>query len=599
MDIFSAITLLGGLAMFLYGMRLMSSTLKDNASGTLKSIMEKVTNNVFKAFLLGVVVTAIIQSSTATIIITSGLVAAGVLTLRQSLGIIVGANVGTTVTGQIIRLLDLNSSSTAWIQFFKPSTLAPLALIAGIILIMFCTFRKSDVIGQILMGFGILFSGLMTMTNAVTVLTDTGVFDQVFAKISDSPFVAYGAGAGVAFILQSSSAAVGILQAFSASGLLYFRGVFIAIVGIYLGDCLTTWMVIALGGKAEARKVAFVNVLFNLGKTVLVLLIVNLLHGMGLIDGLWNSSMTSGTIANTNTIFNIICSILLIPLLTLFEKTANKIVRPDKTTASHYEEKLVALNPQFFPTPAIAFNSAYDALLTMFDAARENIRRAFDLLKTFDASVIDTINSEEDEIDNFADRIANYLVLLSQHISSDYQVQIMHEYYRLLSEFERLGDHAVNISESAEALNKGDIHFSEFARKEVDVLEKITEDILDYSRRAFEKRDVDAAKHIEPLEQVVDEMINSIREKHLDRLSRGECSVDADNIFLNLLSDIERISDVCSNIGLAIIARVNPEIVAQQHLYTTHLHEGVDETFNRRFNEAEEKYFSLLEQAEK
>ena len=594
MDIFSVITLLGGLAMFLYGMRLMSSSLKENSSGTLKAIMGKVTNNVFKAFLLGVAVTAIIQSSTATIVITSGLVAAGILTLRQSLGIIIGANVGTTVTGQIIRLLDLNSTSTSWLEFFKPSTLAPLALIAGIILIMFCTFKKSDAIGNIVIGFGILFSGLLNMTSAVSVLSDNGVFDGLFKNLSDNPFIGYITGAGVAFVLQSSSATIGILQAFSMSGLLFFKSIYSVIAGVYLGDCTTTAIVCSIGARPDAKRVGLINIMFNLGKTVIVLVVVTVIHKLGLIDGLWDSVIYSGGIANTNTIFNLGCSLLLIPLLPVLEKLSYRLVKDEEAPKSRYEDKLTGMSRQFFDTPALALSSCYDALLTMYDAAYNNIHRAFSLYHGYSDTVMTEIEAEENEIDLFADRISSYLIELSQHISAPYQVQIIHEYYKMLSEFERLGDHAVNIAEDAQEMYESENSFSNAALRELHVMRNLLDKILGYARQAFLKRDINAARHIEPLEEVVDDLINTIRENHLERLRKGECSIAADNIFINLLSDLERISDVCSNIGLATIARVQPEIVAEEHIYVSRLHQGNDPDFNREYNDAHKKYYAQL-----
>ena len=283
MDIFDGISLLGGLAMFLYGMRLMGDSLKENSSGALKLAMEKVTNNPFKAFLLGICVTALIQSSTAMIVITAGLVGAGILTLHQSLGIIVGANVGTTVTGQIIRLLDIDSSGAAWLRFFQPSTLAPLALILGMLLIMGHFVKNGKSIGSIAVGFGILFSGLMNMTGAVHNLTQSGgAVEQLLSGLGDNPVLGYLTGAGVAFMLQSSSVTVGILQAFSASGMLTFKAIYAVIVGIYLGDCVTTAIVVSIGAKPEARRVGVVNILFNLSETVLVLLGVTVAHRLGL-----------------------------------------------------------------------------------------------------------------------------------------------------------------------------------------------------------------------------------------------------------------------------------------------------------------------------
>lgn len=294
MNIFNVITLFGGLAMFLYGMRMMGDGLKASSSGTLKKAMEKVTGTPLKAFLLGMVITAIIQSSTATIVITSGLVGAGIISLRQSLGVIIGANVGTTITGQIIRLLDLNSSGTSFLQFLNPSTLAPLALIAGIIIIMGMKSKDSGKIGQIIIGFGILFSGLLNMTDAVGVLSESGIVERLFSRLGSNPLIGYAAGAGVAFVLQSSSATIGILQAFSTSGQLTFGGIYAVLVGIYLGDCVTTAIVCNIGAKPEAKRVGIVNILYNLSKSVMILAVVTVIHKMGLLESVWNSAIHSG-----------------------------------------------------------------------------------------------------------------------------------------------------------------------------------------------------------------------------------------------------------------------------------------------------------------
>ena len=594
MDIFSIITLLGGLAMFLYGMRLMGDSLKESSSGTLKVALEKCTSNAFKAFLLGIAVTALIQSSTATIVITAGLVGAGIITLRQSLGIIIGANVGTTVTGQIIRLLDLNTTSASWLQIFKPATLAPLALIAGIILIMAFKFKSSDRVGRILIGFGILFSGLLNMTGAVSSLGDSGLFESIFSRLGDSPVLSYLSGAGVAFALQSSSATIGILQAFSTTGLLTFKAIYTAVVGIYLGDCVTTAIVCSIGAKSEARRVGIVNILFNLSETVLVIIGVTIAHSLGVLDGIWDLPITSGGIANTNTIFNLSCAILLFPMIPVYEKLSRIIVKDDPTPENPYAEKLEALNTNFYKTPALAFRSSFDVLSAMFEASRDNFDRAMRCLKNYDEAEIAKIGQEEEYIDLMADKVSSYLVGFSAFVHDEKHTRMMDQYYRVTSEFERLGDHAVNISEAAESLHSHGTAFSETALRDLDVLKELLDVILDRAELAFRKRDVDAARHIEPLEEVTDDMINCINESHLDRLYRGECDFTVSNDFQNLLSDLERISDVCSNIGIATIARVEPELSTLSHEYISSLHQGNDETFNREYSEAHEKYFAEL-----
>ena len=598
MSIFNLLTLLGGLAMFLYGMRLMGNGLKEGSSGTLKIVMEKVTNNPVKAFLLGLGVTALIQSSTATIVITSGLVGAGIITLRQSLGIVVGANVGTTVTGQIIRLLDIDASSAAWLQVFKPSTLAPVALIIGIVLIMGFSFRNAKTLGNIAIGFGILFSGLLNMTASVDALNSTGIFEQLFTRLGDNPFLGYVTGAGVAFVLQSSSATIGILQALSASGQLQFNAIYAVIVGVYLGDCVTTAIVCSIGAKPDPRRVGLVNILFNFGKTVLVLAAVALLKQFGVLDGIWNTTVNSGTIANTNTIFNLGCALVLIPTLPFLENLSRRIIRgkvlpPDAPKTDRYRDKLEALSPVFFPTPALALRSCYEVLLAMFYAARDNIGVAFGLLRRFDPAMMKSLSEDEDSIDLMADRLSNYMVALSAHLSDSLHISILDQYHKLVTEFERLGDHAMNIGETAEDMANKKVSFSSAALNELDILEDLIGRILRYTEQAFRTRDVASARHIEPLEQVVDDVVYAFREDHLARLRNGTCSIDAGTSYMDVLADMERVSDVCSNVGVSVVARVSPDQHA--HDYISALHTGQNARFNQEYNAAHEEYFKRIE----
>lgn len=595
MNVFDLLTMFGGLAMFLYGMRLMGDGLKESSSGTLKVAMEAVTNSSIKAFLLGLLVTAFIQSSTATIVITSGLVAAGIITLKQSLGIIVGANVGTTVTGQIIRLLDLDSSSTGWLQIFKPSTLAPVALIIGIVIIMgFSSGRNSKSVGNIAIGFGILFSGLLNMTGAVSTLADGGAFDKLFTQLSDNPIIGYLTGAGVAFVLQSSSATIGILQAFSASGHLTFSAVYAVIVGVYLGDCVTTLIVCAIGAKPDAKRVGVINVLFNLGKTVLVLAAVAILKQAGLLDGIWDSIVNPGKIANANSIFNLACAVVLLPVIPVCEKMSYKIVKDEKVPANKYQDKLDALSPSFYSTPAMALRSCYDVLMTMFLAGRANTDKAISLVEHYDQKVFDEIQEEETNIDIMHDKLSAYLASLSAVLKQEYHILILNEYYKLVVEFERLGDYAVNIAEVGQELHEKRAEFSQVAKKEIKILMDLINSILDCAEKAFKVRDVEAAQSIEPLEEVVDDVVNVLKENHLSRLAKGECTVVAGTGFMDLLSDIERVSDICSNIGLATVARVTPELATEPHEYVYYLHSGRDEKFNAEYKEAHKKYFRRL-----
>ena len=594
MDVFDIISLLGGLAMFLYGMRLMGDSLKENSSGALKTAMERVTNNPIKAFVLGLLVTALIQSSTATIVITAGLVGAGILTLHQSLGIIIGANVGTTVTGQIIRLLDLNAAGGSLLRFFQPSTLAPIALILGIVLIMGNFIRNARSIGNIAIGFGILFSGLLNMTSAVNALSSSGMIERLFAGLGDNPLIGYITGAGVAFMLQSSSATVGILQAFSSTGLLTFKGIYAVIVGIYLGDCVTTAIVCSIGAKAEAKRVGLVNILFNLSETVLVLAAVTIIHRLGLLDSLWDRTVNSSIIANTNTVFNMSCAVLLMPMIGIYEKLSRVIVKDETVPEDKYKDELEALTPVFFDTPALALQSCYNLLLAIFRSSRGNIERSFSLLDSFDETVYAELMADEEDIDRLTDRISRYTVELLPHLQLEAHVAILNQYYKVTTEFERLGDHAVNIAAVTENMQQTGTSFSKKGMKDLAVLRELTLRILDETELAFRKRDVDAAKRIEPLVQVSGELISAMKRSHLQRMSTGECNIYADASFTNLMVEFSRIASVCSNVGVATVVRVNPELADHEHLYYDQLHSGSDEEFNKAYEQARSRYFALL-----
>ncbi len=597
MNLFDVISLLGGLALFLYGMRLMGDALKENSAGTLKLAMTRATNNPVKAFLLGLMVTALIQSSTATIVITSGLVGAGILTLHQSLGIIIGANVGTTVTGQIIRLLDLNAEGgTSWLRFLQPSTLAPLALIAGMAIIMTGMVRNSKSVGNIAVGFGILFTGLMNMTGAVQNLTRSGIVEQLFSGLGESPLLGYITGAGVAFVLQSSSATIGILQAFSAGGLLTFKAIYSVIVGVYLGDCVTTAIVCSIGARADAKRVGLINIFYNLSKSLLVLVAITVIHRLGWLDFIWNKTVNSGIIANTNTIFNLASAVILFPMISLYEKISCNVVRDEEKPEGKYKEKLEGLNPVFFSTPPLALRSCYQVLLAMFNAARNSISTSFDLLNSFEEKRADEVREEEEEIDRMTDRVSRYMVELLPHLHKDLHVSILNQYYKVNTEFERLGDHAINITDIASGLARADTHFSPAATQEIAIIRQIIREILNYTEEAFCQRSRDAALHIEPLVRVCGEMLSQMQRSHFKRMSSGQCSLLADTGFSNFLGECKRIAAVCSNIGIATLVRIQPDLADHEHLYFESLQYSGDQTFNQVFEKAHNHYFSLLEE---
>ena len=594
------ISLLGGLALFLYGMRLMGDSLKENSGATMRLVMEKVTDNPIKAFFLGMLVTALIQSSTATIVITSGLVGAGILTLHQSLGVIIGANVGTTVTGQIIRLLDLNTASgggASFLRYLQPSTLAPVALIFGMVLIMTGFFKNSKSVGNIAVGFGILFTGLMNMTGAVQSLTQSGMVEKLFSGLGDNPLIGYLTGAGVAFALQSSSATIGILQAFSAGGVLTFKAIYAVIVGIYLGDCVTTAIVCSIGARPEAKRVGVVNILFNLSETVLVLIGITVCHRLGLLDSVWDKTVNSGMIANTNTVFNLACAILLFPMIGIYETLSCKIVKSEPEKEDPYKEVLEGLNPAFFNTPMLSLRSCYEVLLAMFNAAQSNLTTAFALLSAYQEQTYKALMEEEGEIDRLTDRLSKYMVELSPHLHQELHASILSQYYKVNTEFERLGDHAVNIADAAASLAKNNTSFSPDAMREIGILKLLIDDMLDHTRTSFRKRSLKEAEIIEPHVRVLNEFINQLQKNHFKRMGEGKCSLYADAAFSNLMGDCKRIGAICSNVGIATLLRAHPELADHEHLYFENIQNSGDGTFNRLFEEAHNRYFGLLNEA--
>ena len=599
MTIFNIISLLGGLALFLYGMRIMGDGLKYGSSGALKKAMEKVTNNPVVGFLLGLCVTAVIQSSTATIVLTSGLVGAGIMSLHQSIGVILGANVGTTVTGQIIRLLDVNAAETSLLNFFKPSTLAPLAAIIGIIFLMAVKSRKSDTIGSIAMGFGILFTGLLSMTAAVSPLSESETFANMFFQLSDKPVLGFLLGAGVAFLLQSSSATIGILQAISTTGALTFSSVYAIIIGVNIGDCVTTAIVCSIGSKADAKRTGVIHILFNIAGSILIIVGLMLLHGFGVLDPLWDRVLTSGGIANVHTVFRLISAIALLPICGQFEKLSRRLVKDDVQLGENVDHELSLLDEKFYSSPAIALSGAGEAITTMARLARTGVMSAMDVLEKFDKHAIDVINENEEHIDKLADHVDNYLIRLSPHVPTGHSNDLLNYYIQCFGEFERIGDHAVNLTENAQEFIERNASLSPVARQELKVLRQALQEILDYTYSAFGATDHEAARKIEPVEEVVDDLVATLRSNHIRRVRDGQCTVYAGLTFLDILVNVERIADQCSNVGVFTLSMFDKRIMDNHHDYIHALHQGKDPVFNQAYQETHDKYFGELKRIER
>ena len=594
MSIFNVISLLGGLALFLYGMRVMGDGLKKGSSATFKRAMEKVTNNPFVGFLLGALVTAIIQSSTATIVLASGLVAAGILTLHQSVGIIIGANVGTTITGQIIRLMDVNAGSSPVLKFFQPATLAPLAAIIGILLIAFIHFKNSDTIGSVAMGFGILFTGLLSMTAAVSDLSASGAFDSMFVTFSSKPFLGFLTGLAVSFILQSSSATIGIVQSISMTGMLTFHSVFPILLGIYLGDAATTTIVCSIGAKADPKRVGLIQLMYNISKILLIILIVLLLHQFGVIDQLWDTTLTSGGIANTSSVFNIACAILLLPATGLFEKFSKRVVKDDPVSGRKPALELASLDKAFYKSPALALSSANLVVSKMADMSSASVKEALDNLIESKDGAIALVIEDEDYLDEMADKTSGYLANLLPLIDIGRDNDELNYYLNCVNEFERIGDHAVNLTENAADLKEHGGAFSEGAKEELKIAGEVLHEILNYACEAFKGKNLMAARHIEPIEEVVDDLVAAMRENHLHRLRDGKFSIYTGFTFLDALVNIERIADQCSNIGVHTVTLLGQNEDLNPHNYIKDLHMGRDAFFNSEYERARERYLNRL-----
>ncbi len=585
MNHYNLLILFGGLAMFLYGMHLTRDGLKTRFSIPLKTVLDRVAGSSFQAFLPGIFSAVLILSGSAVVLITSGLSAAGIIALTPSPGILLGASEGATLMPHLFRLLELKPAASIFV---------PAALIAGIILLMGFRFKNARTYGMILVGFGILFSGLFCMTSAAASLTETGVLDPIIRNLEVNPFLGFLLGAVTAFVLQSCSAAIGVLQVFSLSSQFPFRAVYSILAGISLGSCIFTAVSCSIGAGKEAQRIGVIHILCTFCKIILMFAGTALLYQIGLLNGIWNKAATPGLIANTNTLFHLIPSLLILPLSNVFANASRNIVKSDSAPENRYRKKLDALNPVFLSTPALAFRSCYDLLLTMLEIASRNITTAFTMLKHCDEASYRRILDEEKNLNLLNDQLSSYLALLSVNQKNESFIPVLREYYLLINAFEQLGDDAKNIAETALEMDRRGITFSHTAQQELDILQDLLLRILNRTDQAVRRRDAKAAMEIEPLEEVVDDLIETLKANHLTRLADGRCSIYNSANFIDMLSSIEHISDSCSNIGVAEIARISPEITGEEHEYIGFLHSGQDAAFNKLYQSIHDEYFTRL-----
>ena len=596
MEIVSAIIqLLGGLAMFLYGIEVMGDGLKNSSGEALKRVLEKVTGNVLVGVLTGTLVTAVIQSSTATIVLTVALIGAGVLTLKQAVSIVMGANIGTTVTAQIIRLSSIEAGDNWLLMLCDTDTLAPIALVIGIVLLMFIKRKSTKPIGDICIGFGVLFIGLNLMTGAVEPLSETEVFRNILMTLNN-PILGIIAGLVLTVIVQSSSAIVGMLQALSASGAMTFSMIYPIIMGINLGTCVTTAMVCSIGTSKDAKRTGVVHILFNTVGTVLFMTVMSIMEANALWGmEFWSRTADSGVIANFQTVFNLLTAVVLLPFTNLLVKISMKLVRDDKVEALRHPE-LHTLDEKLYISPAVAMNEATKAVAAMGALAKENFARGCAQLFLYDESKLEEIDQDEKCLDDFADRSDRFLIGLSKNLeneSDDLQLDMV---MQTVPNFERIGDYATNMVELAQRLNEENAEFSEVARRELHLICDAVNEILAITVDAFSSGDNEKAKAIEPLEETIDDMVMILKDRHTKRLKSGICSVSTGLVFMESLTYFERASDQCSSIAVMMLARSNKAILQNHYDYLREIHAGNDAAYTAERELRREQYIRPLEQ---
>ena len=592
MDFFMIVSLLGGLALFLYGMSMLGSGLEKLSGGRLEQTLEKLTNNVFKGVLLGALVTGAIQSSSATTVIVVGLVNARILKLRQAIGIIMGANIGTTVTAHILRLSDL-SSDNFFLMLLKPTTLAPVVGIIGILMVMVGKKQKYKTLGEILLGFCILFTGMFNMEAAVSPLSESPEFAGLFASLSN-PVIGVLVGAGVTAIIQSSSASIGILQALSSTGIITWSSAIPIILGQNIGTCITP-ILASIGASKNAKRTAAVHLSFNIIGTCVFLIVIYTIQSISPFS-FWDLPIDKGGIANFHTTFNVCVTLMFLPFVGLLEKLVIHLI-PDQQTAGEVDDPAIALDDRLLASPGLAIQHCRDAVLQMGKLARKNFSASVRQLEQYNHKEAEKIREREDTIDRLEDRLGNYMLKIPQDNLSEQSSATISALLHILSEFERIGDYSINLVEFAENMESTGAEFSPQAQIELTTIGEAVGEAIDMALGCFEKQDLALAETIEPLEEVVDQMQETLKDRHINRLRNGQCTVDAAFPFVESLSCLERISDHCSNIGVYMISYVRGSDEVDHHTYIMQLHSGQVGHYNEQFRRYTEKYYDQIRSA--
>ena len=583
MDFFSILTLLGGLALFLYGMQVMGDGLAKVSGGKLEQILENLTSSKWKAVLLGLCVTAVIQSSSATTVMVVGFVNSGIMKLTQAVGIIMGANIGTTVTSWLLSLTGIESSNF-FISLLKPSSFSPVLAMFGIILLTFTKSSRKKDIGTILLGFAVLMFGMESMSGAVKPLADVPEFTGLLLKFSN-PVAGILAGAILTAIIQSSSASVGILQALCMTGAVPFSAAFPIIMGQNIGTCVTA-LLSAIGANKNAKRAAMIHLYFNLIGTVIFMTLFYLIN-TAVHFSFMTQMATPATIAITHSIFNITATVVWLPFSGLLVKLACLTIRDDEhDVVSREDQEFMILESRFLEKPAFAVEQGRNAARHMESESRKALDIALGLIQKYDEEQAGRVENIEAKVDRYEDELGTYLVKLNNKDLSEKDSHSVSIMLHCIGDFERISDHAVNIMESARELYEKNLSFSVQAKTELQVLIATVGRIVDTAYEVFDKQDMNLTRDVEPLEEIVDELSKELKRRHVNRLRSGECTIEMGFILTDLLTSLERIADHCSNISVCVTQ-------VRENLYDTHSH------LESLKNEPDDSYFNRLEELQK
>lgn len=544
MTIFDVLTLIGGLCLFLFGMNVMGDALERRAGSSLKKLLAKLTQNKIAGFLTGLGVTAVIQSSSATTVMVVGFVNSGIMSLKQSIGVIMGANIGTTVTAWILSLGGI-SSDNMFVQLLKPTSFTPILALIGTALLMFGKSSRKKDSGTILLGFATLMFGMDTMSSAVSGLADVPAFQNLFIMFKN-PIFGVLAGAILTAIIQSSSASVGILQALSATGQVSYGAAVPIIMGQNIGTCVTA-LLSSFGTNKNAKRAAIVHLSFNVIGTIIWLSLFSLISAV-LKPALLDTSASYLGIAIAHSLFNIACTALLLPMSSLLEKLAIKLVLD-----TNKKDEIAELDEKLLVIPPVALERCNELVCEMAESSVVALKNGLNMLSKYDSAIAEEIRATEEKADHYEDILGTYLVKLSRNQISDSDSSEVSKLLKVIGDFERISDHSINILESAEELKEKDMQFTPDAVKELDVLCGAVSEILTLSYMAFINNDLKSAYDVEPLEQVIDGLKAKLRDEHIKRLKTGTCSIEAGFVWADLITNLERTADHCSNIAACII----------------------------------------------